>query len=80
MRGYRGYRELPGNGRNRGREEAAVSCQKMTEIVGEKGLPLAAASYQEIAEIRGGEGLPLAAGGAAPTLQIPASLFVSDPI
>ena len=52
----------------------------MTEMVGEEGLPLAAASYQEIAEMRGGEGLPLAAGGAAPTLQIPASLFVSDPI
>ena len=64
--GLRGCRYLPENGRNKEREEAAVSFPDVSEIGRNAGKRGAAVSCREVPEIsetgeRGCEGLPLAA-------------------
>ena len=52
MRGsMRGCRELPENGRNKEREEAAVSCPEVPEIEGNAGKIGAAVRCREVPEI-----------------------------
>ena len=52
---------MSGNGKNRGRDEAAVSRQRMAEMGEGDGLPGDSASCQEMAKIEGEMRLPLAA-------------------